>query len=205
MIGGAEMGANTRPHLVLASGSPRRQELLRQIGVEFDTHAVDMDESMRPGESVITHVKRLALEKARTGNRLACEHIDDCVVLGADTVVEIDGDVLGKPQDARQAAAFLTRLSARKHRVHTAVAVVTSNTEQMALSSSEVEFTKLSEQQINRYVKTGEPLDKAGGYAIQGVGGQFIVNLNGSYSGVMGLPLYETVELLAACGIQCAV
>jgi septum formation protein len=192
-------------HLVLASGSPRRQELLRQIGVEFRAHPVDMDESTLPGEAVITHVKRLALEKARAGYRQACEQFDDCVALGADTVVEIDGDVLGKPQDSRQAAAFLARLSARKHMVHTAVAVVTSSTEQIALSSSEVEFTRLSEQQINRYVKTGEPLDKAGAYAIQGVGGQFIVNLNGSYSGVMGLPLYETVELLAACGIRCAI
>ena len=199
------MIGNVSAHLVLASGSPRRQELLRQIGVEFETHAVDVDESKRSGESVIIHVKRLALEKARSGYRLACAHDKDCVALGADTVVEIDGDVLGKPQDAGQAAAFLARLSARKHKVHTAVAVVTSSTEQIALSSSEVEFTRLSEQQINRYVKTGEPLDKAGAYAIQGVGGQFIVNLNGSYSGVMGLPLYETVELLAACGIRSAV
>jgi len=199
------MPADMCAHLVLASGSPRRQELLRQIGVEFHVHVVDMDESMLPGEAVITHVKRLALEKARAGYRLACEPINGCVALGADTVVEIDGDVLGKPQDARQAGAFLARLSARKHRVHTAVAVVTSATEQIALSSSEVEFTRLSEQQIDRYVKTGEPLDKAGAYAIQGVGGQFIINLNGSYSGVMGLPLYETVELLVACGLRCAI
>ena len=188
--------------LVLASGSPRRRELLQQLGVAFHVHVIDMDESMLPGEAVIAHVSRLAQQKARSGHRLACTHINECVALGADTVVEIDGDVLGKPQDARQAAAFLTRLSARKHSVHTAVAVVTSTTEHTALSSSEVEFARLSEQQIKRYVKTGEPLDKAGAYAIQGVGGQFIVNLNGSYSGVMGLPLHETAELLAACGIR---
>jgi septum formation protein len=191
--------------LVLASGSPRRQELLKQIGATFDVHAVDMDESMLPGEAVVAHVKRLALEKARAGYRQACEQITDCVVLGADTVVEIDGDVLGKPEDSKQAAVFLARLSAKKHRVLTAVAVVKSSTEQIALSSSEVEFTKLSEQQINRYVRTGEPLDKAGAYAIQGVGGQFVVHLNGSYSGVMGLPLFETVTLLSAVGISCAV
>ncbi|MGB5601714.1 MAG: Maf family protein [Gammaproteobacteria bacterium] len=192
-------------YLVLASGSPRRKALLQQIGVAFDVHPVDMDESMHPGEAVIAHVKRLALEKARAGYQQACRQIKVCAALGADTVVDIDGEVLGKPADSKQAAAFLARLSGRKHKVHTAVAVVTSNTELMALSSSEVEFARISEQQINSYVKTGEPLDKAGAYAIQGRGGQFVVHLNGSYSGVMGLPLYETVKLLSACGVACSI
>jgi len=188
--------------LILASASPRRSELLQQIGIEFDIHAVDMDESMLPGESVLQHVKRLATEKARLGYMLASQPQNDMAVLAADTVVDIEGDVLGKPVNSRQAADFLARLSARKHRVHTAVAVIAANTEVSDISSSEVEFTALSEQQIRAYVETGEPLDKAGAYAIQGVAAQFIVNLNGSYSGVMGLPLYETARLLSACGIS---
>jgi len=187
--------------LILASASPRRKELLEQIGVEFHVHAVDMDESMLPGETALQHVKRLALEKARLGFEQVSQQENDTAVLAADTVVEIDGEVLGKPENRQQAAVFLTRLSGKKHKVHTAVAVVTGTRELMDISSSEVEFTTLSEQQIAAYVASGEPLDKAGAYAIQGIAAQFIVNLNGSYSGVMGLPLYETAMLLSACGI----
>ena len=187
--------------LILASASPRRNELLQQIGLEFQVRAVDMDESILPGETVLQHVKRLALEKARLGYEQVSQQEHEPVVLAADTVVEIDGDVLGKPANAQQAADFLTRLSGRKHKVHTAVAVVAGRQELTETSSSEVEFTALSEQRISAYVATGEPLDKAGAYAIQGIAAQFIVNLNGSYSGVMGLPLYETAKLLSACGI----
>ncbi len=187
--------------LILASASPRRKELLEQIGLEFQVRAVDMDESMLPGETVLQHVKRLALEKARLGYEQVSQQEHEPVVLAADTVVEIDGDVLGKPANAQQAADFLTRLSGRKHKVHTAVAVVAGRRELTEISSSEVEFTALTEQRISAYVTTGEPLDKAGAYAIQGIAAQFIVNLNGSYSGVMGLPLYETAKLLSACGI----
>ena len=188
--------------LILASASPRRRELLQQIGVEFKVHALDMDESMLPGETVMQHVKRLAIEKARLGYEAVSQQENDLAVLAADTVVEIDGDVLGKPVNKRQAGVFLARLSARKHKVHTAVAVVTGADELTEISSSEVEFTALSEQQISAYVATGEPLDKAGAYAIQGIAAQFVVNLNGSYSGVMGLPLYETAKLLAACDVS---
>ncbi len=184
--------------LVLASASPRRRELLEQIGVEFHVHALDMDESMLPGETVLQHVKRLAIEKARLGYEQVSQQKNDLAVLAADTVVEIDGDVLGKPANRQQAAVFLTRLSGKKHKVHTAVALVTDTSELTEISSSEVEFTTLSEQQITDYVATGEPLDKAGAYAIQGIAAQFIINLNGSYSGVMGLPLYETAKLLSA-------
>ena len=127
---------------------------------------------------------------------------DELAVLAADTVVEIDGEVLGKPADNRQAAVFLARLSARKHMVHTAVAIVTCDNEYTAISSSEVEFAELSERQIRAYVDTGEPLDKAGAYAIQGIAAQFIVKLTGSYSGVMGLPLYETAKIFSACGVS---
>lgn len=191
--------------LILASASPRRAELLEQIGVEFHVYPVDMDESMLPGEGVLQHVKRLAIEKARLGYENAARQETDLVVLAADTVVEIQGEVLGKPADNRQAATFLARLSACKHNVHTAVAVVTGSNEMIEISSSEVEFTELSEQQIEAYVETGEPLDKAGGYAIQGIAAQFIVKLTGSYSGVMGLPLYETAKLLSACGVSCGI
>lgn len=191
--------------LILASASPRRAELLQQIGVGFDVHPLDMDESMLPGESVLQHVKRLALEKARFGYATVSARDDDLAVLAADTVVEIEGDALGKPVSAQQAGVFLARLSAKKHRVHTAVAIVTDDYELSDISSSEVEFAALTEQQIAAYVETGEPLDKAGAYAIQGIAAQFIVNLNGSYSGVMGLPIYETAKLFAACGVSCRI
>ncbi len=189
--------------LILASASPRRSELLQQIGAEFRVHPVDTDESMLPGEGVLQHVQRLAGAKARLSfDRLSRQEQGQLAVLAADTVVEIDGTVLGKPGNARQARAFLARLSGRKHSVHTAVALVTEEQELAAISSSEVEIMALSEEQIDAYVATGEPLDKAGAYAIQGIAGQFVVNLSGSYSGVMGLPLYETARLLAACGIS---
>ena len=187
--------------LVLASASPRRKALLEQIGIEFDVNPVDMDESVLTGEGVLEHVKRLAVEKARAGYEQACANGNDCAVLGADTVVDINGEILGKPETSGQAKAFLTRLSGNIHKVHTAVALVASNNELVRISSSEVEFARLSERQINIYVETGEPLGKAGAYAIQGIAGQFVVNLKGSYSAVMGLPLYETVRLLSACGV----
>ncbi|MBT8128960.1 MAG: septum formation inhibitor Maf [Gammaproteobacteria bacterium] len=188
--------------LVLASSSPRRSELLEQIGLSFKVHAVDMDESMLPGEAVLEHVNRLAMAKARQGYRQLAAENPGLVVLAADTVVEIGGQVLGKPADSRQAAAFLARLSGNRHRVHTAVAVVTGDNESAAISSSEVEFAELTDAQISAYVATGEPLDKAGAYAIQGIAAQFITQLSGSYSGVMGLPLYETASLLSACGVR---
>ena len=187
--------------LVLASGSPRRKELLEQIALRFQVHVVDMDESMLAGENAVQHVERLAREKARRGFEQLSPQGDDLAVLAADTVVEIDGEVLGKPSSGGQAAAFLARLSARKHRVHTGVALVTAEKELTEISSSEVEFMSLSAQQIDAYVKTGEPMDKAGAYAIQGIAAQFVVSLNGSYSGVVGLPLHETASLLSICGI----
>ena len=161
-----------------------------------------MDESMRPGEGVLEHVERLAREKARLAYDRLSAQANGLAVMAADTVVEIDGQVLGKPTSTQQAAAFLARLSGKKHKVHTAVAVVTREKALHTVSSSEVEFMELSEQQIAAYVETGEPMDKAGAYAIQGIAAQFVVNLNGSYSGVMGLPLHETARLLSACDIS---
>ena len=187
--------------LILASASPRRKELLQQIGAEFEVHPVNMDESMLPGEDVLQHVQRLAKEKALAGYEQLSRQGDEPAVLAADTVVEIDGEALGKPESRRQAAAFLARLSGKTHRVHTAIALVTRDQISTAISSSEVAFMALSDEQIAAYVETGEPMDKAGAYAIQGIAGQFVVDLKGSYSGVMGLPLYETAQLFSACGI----
>ncbi len=191
--------------LILASASPRRKELLQQIGVEFEVMPVELDESMLEGEGVLQHVQRLALAKARRGFEQASAQTGGLAVLAADTVVEIDGEVLGKPESGQQAAAFLARLSGRKHRVHTAVAVVTDDNKVQATSSSEVELMAMSEQDIAAYVATGEPMDKAGAYGIQGLAGQFVVNLNGSYSGVVGLPLYEAARLLSACGVAATI
>jgi septum formation protein len=191
--------------LVLASASPRRKALLQQLGVEFEVQPVDMDESLQPGEGVLEHVQRLAIEKARLGYSQVGLAANDLAVLAADTVVEVDGEVLGKPENYGQAAAFLARLSGKKHKVHTAIAIVTADRELTALSSSEVEFAQLTASQINAYIETGEPMDKAGAYAIQGLAARFVVNLNGSYSGVMGLPIYETANLLAACGVCCRI
>jgi septum formation protein len=191
--------------LVLASASPRRKALLQQLGVEFEVQPVDMDESLQPGEGVLEHVQRLATEKARLGYSQVALAANDLAVLAADTVVEVDGEVLGKPENYGQAAAFLARLSGKKHKVHTAIAIVTADRELTALSSSEVEFAQLTASQINAYIETGEPMDKAGAYAIQGLAARFVVNLNGSYSGVMGLPIYETANLLAACGVCCRI
>lgn len=188
--------------LVLASSSPRRRELLEQIGLSFKVHAVSMDESMLPGEAVLEHVNRLALAKARLGYRQLATRDTDLVVLAADTVVEVGGEVLGKPADSRQAASFLARLSGNRHKVHTAVAVVTGDNELSAICSSEVGFAELTDSQISAYVASGEPLDKAGAYAIQGIAAQFVTHLSGSYSGVMGLPLYETASLLSACSVS---
>lgn len=175
--------------------------MLEQIGAEFRIHPVDLDESMLPGEDTLEHVQRLATEKARLGFEQLTQQETGLAVLAADTVVEIDGEVLGKPAGDRQAAAFLSRLSGKTHKVHTAIALVTNDQELAAVSSSDVEFMPLSEKQIAAYVATGEPQDKAGAYAIQGIAGQFVVHLSGSYSGVMGLPLYETAALLSASGI----
>jgi septum formation protein len=191
--------------LVLASASPRRKALLQQLGVEFEVQPVDMDESLQPGEGVLEHVQRLATEKARLGYSQVALAANDLAVLAADTVVEVDGELLGKPENYGQAAAFLARLSGKKHKVHTAIAIVTADRELTALNSSEVEFAQLTAAQINAYIETGEPMDKAGAYAIQGLAARFVVNLNGSYSGVMGLPIYETANLLAACGVCCRI
>lgn len=187
----------TPPRLVLASGSPRRRELLRRIGIEPRIRPVPVDETRRLGESPEDLVLRLARAKATAGAR-AGE-----IVLAADTVVAIDDEVLGKPPDAAAAAAMLGRLSGREHEVFTGVAVhtVTTGTTRTTLARTRVWFATLTEADIAWYVGTGEPLDKAGGYGIQGGAEAFVTRIDGTVSTVMGLPLAATVDLLREAGL----
>ncbi|MBV8783163.1 MAG: septum formation inhibitor Maf [Gammaproteobacteria bacterium] len=185
------------PRLILASMSPRRSALLEQIGVAHRVSAPHIDERVLPGEAPRAHVLRLAREKALTVARTAA----GVPVLAADTIVVIDGLILGKPADLAAGVAMLRRLGGRTHEVLTAVALVSGGEPATRLSVSEVRMRAVSEAECRAYWHTGEPLDKAGGYAVQGRGAVFIESIRGSYSGIMGLPLYETAELLAAAGL----
>ena len=188
------------PQIFLASKSPRRRDLLDQIGVRYAVVAAELDEVALPGEAAENYVLRVALEKARAGRSLTTRR-PDTPVLGADTAVVVEGRVLGKPRDADDAASMMRLLSGRTHRVLSAVALVGTR-ERRAMSVSEVAFRVVAPEEARAYWETGEPADKAGGYAIQGLGALFVTDLRGSYSGVMGLPLYETARLLAAEGIE---
>jgi septum formation protein len=181
--------------LFLASQSPRRRQLLEQIGVAFELIDLNVPEVRAAGESAEHYVSRVAREKARAGLAMLSD-TKDAVVLGADTEVVLDDDVFGKPTDAANAMAMLRRLSNRNHAVLSAVWCVSAHREEFALSVSEVAFDRLSDADITAYVATGEPVGRAGAYAIQGHAAKFIRHLSGSYSGVMGLPLYETAQLL---------
>ena len=186
--------------IYLASQSPRRQELLAQLGVRYETIDAAVHEQLQAGESAEQYVSRVAREKAGAGLLKLGGHAQ-AIVLGADTDVVIDGDVLGKPEDAGQAAALLRRLSGRTHQVHTAVWLVSAGRECSAAVSTDVRFAALSDSEIADYIATGEPFGKAGAYAIQGRAAAFIAGINGSYSGVMGLPLHETSVLLRNFGV----
>jgi septum formation protein len=188
------------PQIYLASRSPRRRELLQQLGVVHLPLDVDVDESSRLLETPAEYVVRLALAKARAGaeKRPAGNRLP---VLAADTAVVAGGELLGKPIGRKQALEMLRLLSGRTHQVLTAVALVAEQTDSR-LCSSRVSFRRIGDAEANTYWASGEPADKAGGYAIQGVGAIFIERLVGSYSGVMGLPLFETAELLAQAGIN---
>ena len=197
------------PRLYLASRSPRRRELLTQIGVQFETVVFrnhpredkEVDETPHPGESPTIYVERVARAKAELGGRIVSwRKLRLQPVLAADTSIEFDGGIIGKPLDAEDAKSILRRLSGKPHRVLTAVAVALDGRVETSLSVSEVLFGVLDEAQIRNYVASGEPLDKAGAYAIQGRAGQFVEHLSGSYSGVMGLPLFETATLLRRFG-----
>ena len=185
--------------LILASASPRRRELLDQIGVRYRVQVADVDETLQPGEAPAAYVTRLALAKARAGAALAVAA--GLPVLGADTTVVIDGEVLAKPVDAADAVRMLTRLAGREHQVLTAVALVAGPRAETGLSVTAVRFRPLAAATIDRYVATGEPMDKAGGYGIQGLGGALVASLTGSYTGVVGLPIAETVDLLDAFAV----
>lgn len=201
-----------RPLLYLASHSPRRRELLRQIGVRFETlllrsdpiRGSDVEEIPQDGEAPTDYVNRVTLEKARVGAVRARERgLAPGLVLAADTEVVIDGEALGKPRDAAAATRMLIRLSGRSHEVLSAVAVATSETRiEIRQTRSTIWLKTLDPVELRRYVSTGEPLDKAGAYAIQGLGALFVTRIEGSYSAVMGLPLYETGELLRGSGFD---
>jgi|SRR6185436_5071729 len=183
----------------LASASPRRSELLRQIGVAFQARPAEISEERLAGETPEAYVVRLAAAKAET--IFASTAADARPVLAADTAVVLDGEVLGKPETEAEAAAMLERLSGRSHRVLTGVALRHAAGVETRLSESEVRFRATTAAERQAYCRTGEPFDKAGGYGIQGHAAVFVEELKGSYSGVVGLPLYETAALLERCGL----
>jgi septum formation protein len=205
----------------LASGSPRRRELLQQIGVSYRLVGSAIDESVRPGEAPVVYVARLAAAKADAGwanadvawantdaransgaARATNREPADAPVLAADTAVVLDGKILGKPADRQDAEGMLRQLSGRTHEVLTAIALRTAGGVESRISRSEVTFRRIAADEAGDYWETGEPGDKAGAYAIQGLAAVFIADLRGSYSGVMGLPLFETAELLDRAGVR---
>ena len=186
--------------LYLASQSPRRRQLLEQLGVRFDTIDVDVPEVRAPGESPADYVSRVAREKAGAG-LLKLAAVPGAVVLGADTEVVLGDEVFGKPADAVHAAQMLRRLEGRAHQVITVAWCTSAGREERAFNESTVEFGPLSEAEIAAYVVSGEPMGRAGAYAIQGRAAAFIARISGSYSSVMGLPLFETADLLRRFGI----
>ena len=188
--------------LYLASGSPRRRELLTQIGVPFTVVSAAIDETPLTNESAVAYVERLARGKAAAGFS-ALEHSPGACVLGADTAVIVDGQILGKPVDQADALAMLMALAEREHEVLTAIALTDGQRCETQCVSSRVRFREVSVQEATAYWHSGEPQDKAGGYAIQGLGSVFVAGLNGSYFAVVGLPVCETAQLLAQFGIPC--
>jgi len=190
------MSGTHRPRVILASQSPRRRELLTLIGVPHDVRPADIDERYLPGESPHAHAERLARGKA------AKLQTDDAVVVGSDTIVVVDGDVLGKPKDQADAARMLRRLSGRSHIVSTAVAVAWRGRLESGVEEVNVTFHALSDTDIAQYVATGEPMDKAGAYGIQGFGATIVARVDGDYFAVMGLPLQRLVLIFARLGLR---
>lgn len=189
--------------LHLASQSPRRRELLARLGVDFGVVDVDVPEQRAPGEPPEDYVRRVAREKAGAG-LLEVVAVPGALVLGADTEVVLDDEVFGKPRDGADAAAMLRRLSGRTHEVISAVSLVSAGREAQVVCISQVSFAPLDEREIAAYVASGEPMGRAGAYAIQGGAERFVRRLEGSYSGVMGLPLHETAALLHGFGVATA-
>jgi septum formation protein len=194
-----EIADTTPGGLILASASPRRSELLRQLGVDFTVRPTATDESVQPQEQPQHYVRRMALAKAAAGKDFIAAGSGQCV-LGADTAVVIGGQILGKPRDREDALDMLHKLSAATHHVMSGVAVSNGASTLDVMSITEVTFGTITPQQAAAYWDSGEPCDKAGAYAIQGRGAVFVRTLTGSYSGVVGLPLYETAQLLRNFG-----
>lgn len=201
--------SQNNPRIYLASRSPRRRELLTQIGVQFDTiilrnhprEEIDADELPLAFEAPVDYVERMARSKAEQGWRIVgWRKLLSQPLLAADTTVEFEGQIIGKPDDEEDAKSILRRLSDRTHRVLTAVALAFEGRIETALSVSEVSFGVIDEAEIRRYVLSGDPMDKAGAYGIQGRAGLYVKHLSGSYTGVMGLPLHETSALLRRIG-----
>lgn len=190
------------PRLVLASGSPRRQELLRQLGAEFLVIAPDIDETPQPGEHPESYVARLAVEKSRAGALLVPDDPAGFVLVAADTTVALEEEILGKPIDPNDAAAMLRKLSGRSHLVHTGIAVTDGHRSEVRTVTTQVQFAALDEHQIAWYVESGEPFGKAGSYALQGLGGSLIRSVAGNVQNVIGLPMTDVMELLVGFGVR---
>jgi len=195
----SDSSADSSVSLVLASASPRRHELLAQLGVRFRSTAAEIDETRLASEEAVPYALRVAAAKGRAVADL--ESSGQLPVLAADTVVALDGHVLQKPADREGGVEMLMRLAGREHDVISAVVVVHGGVLRTSVNRTVVRFSDITRDQANRYWDTGEPEDKAGGYAIQGLGAVFVAHIEGSYSAVMGLPLFETARLLAQCGI----
>jgi septum formation protein len=181
------------PRLILASTSPRRRELLTQAGFTFDILPADIDETQLPNEDPVAYVQRLALQKAQAIHAL---HPHD-IVIGADTTVVLDGQTLGKPADTADAERILMSLSGKVHQVHTGVAVITNDTMQQHVETTSVFFSTIPEVDLKHYLSTGDSLDKAGAYGIQGYAARWITRIEGDFFNVMGLPIAATVRLLS--------
>lgn len=186
------------PKVILASASSRRHELLSHLISTFAIQTADIDETPKQGELPAVLVNRLAYSKAQ----VIWSKNPAAIVIGADTIVTFGNEIFGKPSDQNDSISMLKKLSAQRHIVMTAVAMISAHKKISIVVETEVEFTGLSTQQIKDYWQTGEPQDKAGSYAIQGIGGKFVKRINGSYSNVVGLPLVETASMLAEMGIR---
>jgi septum formation protein len=189
--------SGAHPRVILASSSPRRRELLSLVGIAHEVRPADIDEAYLRGERPAEHAERLAREKAR----VVAVAVPEAVAIGADTIVVIDGDVLGKPRDPAHAAEMLRRLSGRSHRVITAVAAAWRGASASAVEEVGVTFRALTEPEIAAYIATGEPMDKAGAYGIQGFGATIVERVDGDYFAVMGLALNRLVRLLEGLGL----
>lgn len=179
-------------HIILASSSPRRQELLKQLGLEFESYAPEIDESVQYNETVEAYVERLACEKANT----ILQQFPQSIIIAADTSVSVDGKIIGKPESKQHAFDIWSTLSGRSHDVFSGICVAAPNAIHSCVVKTSVEFQTLSMADMELYWATGEPLGKAGAYAIQGIAAQFIPRIDGSYTNVVGLPLFETIQLL---------